>query len=320
MIKDDKDFRESHAALGDLYEAVAALRREYAATNPRAFQLLCEGPLQEIARISTEIDQYTGVALAEANDPAIWLRLEGERARWKETSSSVLAAFLDALRKGVQSISAFNSTKASRGRPPADLQRACDFELVAFQPGSFNVGLRLPQTRQMQMFPEEVLNEVQSALKEYLQLAIWVSSIQGSDELTKLFPDVAKRRVALRAFKPIIPRANGGISFVELSGREVPEARVVRIVHGTVSRVTTALHEAVSEEERQHVGNVREMDLDKRSFILRNVEGHREVKCTFSEDMQSVAASYLGKRVRVIGIQSSARGSLQVTDIDRETG
>lgn len=320
MIKDDKGLMESHAALGDLYEAIAALKREYAEANLRAFQLLSEGPLQEIKRIQAEIDQYTGLALVEANDPSLWLRLEGERARWRETPSSVLAAFLDALRKGVQSIGAFNNTKVSRGRPPAELQRACDFELVAFQPGSFKVGLRLPQARQMVMFPDDTLNEVRLALREYLELAIWVSSVQGQDALTRLFPDAAKRRVALRAFKPIIPRANGGINYVELSGCEVPETRVIRIVHGTVSRVTTALHEAVSAEERQFVGDVREMDLDKKRFILRNVEGAREVRCMFSEDMQPIASSYLGKRVRVIGIQSTAEGPLQVTDIDRETG
>src|SRR5438094_579807 len=108
MISSDRELQQAQEALSDLYRALASLKHE-AGENSRSFALLAEGPLHEIARIQAEIDAYVGVSLLRYEVP-LWLRLVGPRARWGEMPSSVLTAFLDAFRKGVQSVATYDLT------------------------------------------------------------------------------------------------------------------------------------------------------------------------------------------------------------------
>ena len=45
--------------LGRMNEALAALRRECLPSQPKKFAILAEGPLEEIRRLQTEIEQLT---------------------------------------------------------------------------------------------------------------------------------------------------------------------------------------------------------------------------------------------------------------------
>lgn len=218
MIQNDRELTKAHEALGTLYRALASLRSETAGLSPQAFALLAEGPLHEIQRIQCEIESYTGVDIAQREQAPLWLSLAGPKAKWGETPASVLTAFLDALRKGVQLVAAYNATGRVAGRPPLDLQRACDVELVAFQPGSLRVGMRLPEPEQLALFPQGYWPTARKALNEFLSAADWAASGSSLAELATRFQDTSKRRVVLRSLKPFVPRPQGGIDYLELSG------------------------------------------------------------------------------------------------------
>ncbi len=319
-LLNDRELARAHDALGNLYRALAALRVRYAESNPRAFELLAEGPLQEIRRIRHEIEEYTGFALAEDLEARLWLRLEGPRAKWRETPASVLTAFLDALRKGVQAVAGFIVAGKVTARPSLALQEACNFELVAFRPGSFGVGLRLPSGYQLEMFETEAVAAARRALDDFLLAARWASSKGTPDELLSLFPEAPRQRTILRALKPFVPRQNGGIDRVVLYGSDVP-GEPVQLTQDAAVSIRKAFEAAVSEHEIQYVGEIREMDLDKKSFKLRQVPDVGEVPCRFGEDFLPIAQGLLGKRVRVIGIRSagptSAKAPLQLVDLER---
>ncbi|MCI0418238.1 MAG: hypothetical protein L0312_03275, partial [Acidobacteria bacterium] len=286
-----------------------------------AFALLAEGPLHEIRRIQSEIEVYTGADIAQQEQAPLWLRLAGRRARWGETPASVLTAFLDALRKGVQTIAAYNATGRVAGRPPLDLQRACDVELVAFQPGSLRVGMRLPEPEQLEIFAQGYWPRAHEALKEFLVVADWASSASSLEELATRFHDISKRRVVLRSLKPFVPRPQGGIDYLELSGAALPERRTIRLSQEAVQRISDAFETAISEREERFEGEIREMDLDRQTFRLRNVPVVNEVPCRYGDDLAPTASVLLGKRVRVIGIRAvsadTAVGFLEVVDLER---
>ncbi len=320
-IHDDRALAKAHEALGNLHRALASLRSETAESSPGAFAVLAEGPLHEIHRIQSEIEAYTGADIAQRELAPLWLRLAGRRARWGETPASVLTAFLDTLRKGVQAIAGYNATGRAAGRPPLDLQRACDVELVAFQPGSFQVGMRLPEPEQLQLFAQGFWLHAREALNEFLAVADWASSASSLEELSTRFHDTTKRRVVLRALKPFVPRAHGGIDYLELSGSAVPERRTIRLSQEAVQRVSEAFETAISDREERFEGDIREMDLDRQTFRLRNVPTVNEVPCRFGDDLAPTASTLLGKRVRVIGTRSvstdAAIGPLEVVDLER---
>src|SRR5207247_1306394 len=106
--------------------------------------------------------------------------LQRSEVTWPDAPTSVVTAFLDAFRKGVQVVAEFISTGQLTTRPTSDLKRACDLRVVGFEPGSLKIGMRLPEPDQDDAGQadgdEEPLAE--RALAEYLQVASWVASEQ----------------------------------------------------------------------------------------------------------------------------------------------
>ncbi|MGB7540733.1 MAG: hypothetical protein WBM28_01805 [Burkholderiales bacterium] len=322
MIRDDQDLTRANAALGDLYRALAALRREYAETHAPTFTLLAEGPLQEIARIQADIDVYSGASLAAHDQAPLWIRLVGPKARWGEMPASIVTAFLDALRKGVQSIAGFRTSERRAGRPSAELQLACDFEVSLFLPGSFEVGVRLPEPDQREFFPTEFRVVAEAALQEFLVAAEWAGRPNPQlEQLETAIPEAQSRRVALRAIKPFVPRRQGGVDFVDLYGSATARSGRIHLAPGAADSIAKALTESIDESEEVVEGDIREMDLDKRTFRLRNVAEVGEVHCRFGDDLLATASELLGKRVRVIGTRRSTsrgtKGALSVTDLEK---
>ena len=322
MIRSHDDLLRSLAALGDLHAAVAALRREYAETSMATFALLAEGPLHSIAQIQQDINAFTGANLAAREQAPLWIRLVGPRARWGETPSSVVTAFLDALRKGVQTIASSLAARNNLGRPPTELQLACDFEVALFAEGSFEVGVRLPDPEQGDFFPVQFQESARHALQEFLTTAAWAARpLPLVKDLETLIPEAKARRVALRAIKQFVPRKEGGINFVELYGSDLRSAERIHLTPEASSVITQALAEAVDEKEEVVEGEIREMDLDKRTFRLRNVQGQGDVTCKFGEELLPTAAELLGKRVVAIGLRrtsvSGPKGPLIVTDLEK---
>ena len=60
MIANERELNQCVESLKLLYGALAALRRDILPINPQRFALYAEGPQDEIARIQSEIDEYTG--------------------------------------------------------------------------------------------------------------------------------------------------------------------------------------------------------------------------------------------------------------------
>jgi len=61
MIGDDKELQQCLEQLDRMYRALATLRADIAPFNPLNFQLLAEGPIEEIRRLRREVDEYLGI-------------------------------------------------------------------------------------------------------------------------------------------------------------------------------------------------------------------------------------------------------------------
>jgi hypothetical protein len=66
MISNDAEFNQSIEQLDRMYRAVAELRARVGSVNSPQFQLLAEGPVEEIRRLRHEIDVYLGVSAVDA--------------------------------------------------------------------------------------------------------------------------------------------------------------------------------------------------------------------------------------------------------------
>lgn len=305
MIRDEAELAQASEQVTRLYGMLSALRRELDAKSPRSFELLAESALDELQRLQIEIEEYVGAAKLMARDVDLWVGLRGVAVKWRETPTSVLTAFLDSFRRGVQAIA--ESTRSGRFgfRPTDELKRACDFRLVELEPGSLQIGLRVPEEGRGQgdLFGGEDVGIATKALREFLAGAEWVASGASVEELATRFGEPRHRRHVLRALKPFVPRPRGEVESVELYGRSVPSDRRITLTRGAGARIEAAFEVALAGREERFVGDVREIDLDRRTFRLRNVEGLGELVCMYSPEMAAAAKGALEKRVAVVGVR-----------------
>jgi hypothetical protein len=58
MIQNDPQLQQAIEQIERLYRGLDALRADILPKNPRNFALFAEGPLDEIRKLQSEIDQY----------------------------------------------------------------------------------------------------------------------------------------------------------------------------------------------------------------------------------------------------------------------
>ena len=95
---------------------------------------------------------------------------------------------------------------------------------------------------------------------------------------------------------------------VELSGRAVPRSKTIRLTKASHERIDHAIDALAAEQVEEHVGDLREIDLDSLSLIVRPTEDVREVRCTFEEDLLGAAKEGLDRRVRITGVRRIEAG------------
>jgi hypothetical protein len=330
MITNDTELQHSLDQLSRMYRALATLRSEIEPASPGRFALMAEGPLDEIRRLMEEIECYTGVLRAEEVEADVWLRVEGRNVAWPEAPTSVLTALLDAFRKGVQAVAEFLATGRLTTRPTKDIKRSCDLRVVSFRAGSLKIGMSLPDEAEPGLFPSEQDAVAHRALAQYLEVASWVASDAPLNDLEGNITDPGKRRLLLNALKPFVPRPRGDVQLVEISGRMAPQHRAIRLGREATQRIDQAIDRAVNEKSEEYEGDLREIDLDNLSFILRNIGDVQEVRCSFEEELLEAAKEALDRRVRVSGIRKIETGRrvspslrvirLELLDDDDPTG
>jgi hypothetical protein len=301
MITNDEQLQQAVEQLGHMYRALAALRAEVLPVNARQFALMAEGPIDEIRRLQAQIAAYAGREAAEEYDADVWLRLYGRDIEWPEVPTSVLTAALDGFRKGVQMVAQLISSDQVMTRPRRELRRACDMRVVAFRPGSLRVGLRLPDESEVEFAASREKSLGHQALVTYLDVAAWVSSEGDLPDPVQQIEHAQERRLFLDALKPLVPRPRGDIESVEISSRLIPDGRTIRLTRAVYHRLVQALDRPAAEDVETYMGHLREINLDHRTFTLRDVNEVSTIRCTFPDDLLETTRAALGRRIRVSG-------------------
>jgi len=136
----------------------------------------------------------------------------------------------------------------------------------------------------------------------------WVGSDDPASALEQLIPDPQQRRIVLNGLKPFVPRPRGDVERIKLSGRAVPRSAKIQLTRGANGRIDQAIDRIAAEQVEEHEGDLREIDLDKLSFVLRNTENVRKIPCTFEEDLLEMAKEARDRRFQVTGVRRVVEG------------
>lgn len=305
MISSDEELQQAVEQMQRLYRVLASQRRELAEVgNPGLFAVVAEGPLDLLHQLQQQVDAYVGVAALREQEADVWLRIHGPEIVWDDAPTSVLTAFVDSLRKGVQMVAEFVDTGTLTTRPTNELKHACDLRLVGLAPGSVQIGLRLPFTGAAAA--KHAVAE--AALARYLDVVAWAAADEDRD-LDAQIPDLSERKVLLNAVKPLLPPKRGGVDFIELRGRRVGN-RPMRLTRQTHQRLDDALDRLVVAADRIEIrtGVLREIDLDERTFLLRHGDDPAQIRCSFPDELYEVAKEAFDRPVRVSGAMRTPGG------------
>jgi hypothetical protein len=217
-----------------------------------------------------------------------------------------LTALLDAFRKGVQAVAEYLAKGKLARRPPAALKALCDWRLVALQPGSLRVGIRLPDSSQKQLF-EDIAPDVRRATSEFLTVAAWAGEQADLGKLDQHMPDREYRRILLNAVKSFAPRPRGTVERVTVSGQMAPERPIV-LTKASSPWIDRAIDRTAEAQVEDHIGDLREIDLDNLTLTMRNVGDVQEVHCQFDPSLLEAAKEALDRRVKVSGVREVGLG------------
>ncbi len=320
MIQSEAQLSQAREAMTRLESALQALRLRIAPKNTALFEAMAQDYVAGIRTLRAEIDAYTGLSLADEQQAPLWMVLDGSGKLKGDISSRLLAEWLDRLRKAVFGVTSYLETGTIRrgGRPDRALVEATDFRVLLLKPGSIKVGLRLPPAEsQGDLFQDEQVPAARRAIDHLLRMTAWAAS--GSDALpTDEFPDNDTASVVAAELLELVPSARSIVKTVAFSGAIVPSTAPLVLVQPAQDKLEGLVSLLAKTTEDRVRGTMREIDLDRQRFILRERgEGMGDLRCIVPEELMRRAEELLGRQVEVEGTVSSARPStLNVTRLD----
>ncbi len=273
-----EELTQAQDRISRLYRIVAEIRGDDA--SPFMKQLMLEGPVAEIEKLSTAISGYLKLEDVRFAAFPLSLRVDSATRPIHHYSTQLLTPLVDGVRRGVQAIAGFMESGAVPEKPTRRLSRACDLELALVGRGSLRVGLALPP-----LTDEPDLNlAVANAAQLFANASTWAANLDDQDGpltgIESVHRDQALQAIALSEVIRIVPGARSDYDFVDLSGSLVRSVNTVRLTERVRDRIFQAIEAMPPNPPVEYTGIVRELDLDELRMKLRTEEGGT-IPCRF---------------------------------------
>jgi hypothetical protein len=239
-----------------------------------------------------------GVRLRLEHSPAITTRAIGESIGRGTAPASVVAWVADSTRKAIKVLLDYMFEFDKGGRPTDEARSLYDLPVRSLAFHSFEVGLGLPESQMGREKVQQAVTLLQSGFD-------WLAS----DPSEPFLPNSsAEERIAvLAALKTLAPPKHGLIERVEVGG--LCMRRVGNLDRAARAKLQTEITAVHAETPITLVGRVRELDRDRGTFILRDVNDRPEIRGVISQETVDEFVEYFitEQRVAVIGVQRSSR-------------
>lgn len=248
-----------------------------------------------------------GTPLLPEHQIAFSAKAVGDDIRLGSVPSSVVSFVAEAARSSLKAILDHVMAVRSEGRP-SDARRALyDLPVQQIRCASFEIGLAAPPD---DLFQNE---SVAQALSHLAKGLAWAEMESDTAELIADGGEVEELAI-LRATLALTPPTSGVITGMEVSGHWL-NGRRYYLSKNSRAKVSRRLRRLQTEEIVVHRGRIGEIDDDKLSFTLRDVDGGSERKGTFPEilldDMRT--HYYEATRIEISGVVRN--GKLHVTAV-----
>lgn len=315
MITNDEELAFVRKQLARVEAALDSLRQDVKPKNERTYQVMAVSYVDAIQELRTQVEAYLGVGLGSALERApLVISLEGPEVALGRTSSGVVTRIIDAFRRGLQSlVEAMENAGApsSARRKERWIERICDLPLAGLAPGSVQVMFERPQGDGL--FSEEeqkALDRAVEALFDGLEWAEAEPDAPAARSLAQL--SEATRWTVLKVVSHLLPPQSGPVErlgFQRRSGQASAPVRRAALTARMRRRVRDEIARLSADQKYTEVdGVVRSIDLDARTFVLRDrPEGAADLPCEYGEGIEEAVKESLDRRVRVSGVLEYSR-------------
>ena len=277
--------------------AVEALERAGKMTADEFFALENNGYLAKLDELYTEDFQLARLLdesdlILHAEGPAVSQRLPDLRA------TTWLYETADRQLRELSIAPMMLSDKESRA-----IRNKIDLRMTGMAPGSIRAGFKLmpPQADLFDDDTETVTQSMRSRMHRLTQLPEYIREGEIDAMVHELFTDPVELDTTIQVAHDLAPTGRRGIDAVEMS---VPGERPARLSPHERNVLRQAIQRPDLENKKhgRFVGEIREFDLDKRRFHLRNIEGVGTLRCVLDETPDKGRVKELiGETVRVEG-------------------
>jgi hypothetical protein len=248
-----------------------------------------------------------GTPLLPEHRIAFRTRAVGDGIALGSVPCSVIAFVANAAKSSLKAVLDHALAANSEGRP-TDAQRALyDLPVQQLRFASFEVGLAAPR---QDLFPNDT---VMRAVGDLATGLAWAEDIQSNEVLAA--DDDAKTEAILRATLALTPPTHGAITSVEVGGYWL-KGQSFTLTRKSRTKVANRLRQLKEEEIVVLDGRIGEIDDDKLSFTLRDVDGGgSEQRGNFPEELLDDMRLhyYEESRIRISGVKRA--GKLRVTAV-----
>jgi hypothetical protein len=248
-----------------------------------------------------------GTMLLPSLEPLLTLRAIGDEIIPGQIPGSVIRTCVESMQKTFKFLSEYVLGQQSQvGRPDEFLRRLFDLptQRVAF--ASFEISFRMP-IEEKNLFTAcgektsetETLEQVGALLSKGLK---WLGSAAAEEGLYS-HKDPEEGAVLLRALKELTPSSQGCIERLELNGRLIGNrAKPLILDRAARKRVNDAIRIGSLEPKLlQLEGRIRELDKDRLSFELREIDGPSQTqRFVFDEELLEEVFQSFEANVRVL--------------------
>lgn len=305
MIRNEEELKMTRKQLERVEAALAALRVRVHPLNPQRFGLMAEGFVYQIRNLRGEIDEYLGVSEAQAAQVDLLLRLIGPRVHLGSVPTSVVTQMLDQLRQSLAAIgNRVRSGPSWRpGRRHPILEALCDPSIVSWEAGSVRLGLDLPIYVQPSL--PGVPGSVEADVAQAAGLLVDGLAVGATGAIPASLKDEDLRRFVLGRVIKLAPSGRGPLAALEVSGRLVQAPEPYRLDSRSRTRIRKEMLRPAPGQVTTEEGTVREIDLDRLSFDLRErPDGREQLRCDFPLELLEEAKAALGQWVLITGTLS----------------
>jgi hypothetical protein len=235
-----------------------------------------------------------GTLLYPELEPVLSARVIGASIGRATTPASVIAYAADSIRKAIKTLLEHLLDVENLGRPSDALRELYDLPAQRLAFNSFEIAFSAPRQLAVDQSLVNAIELLQRGLK-------WA----GNDDATPIAGmSDTERNALLRAILELTPPSAGPIENVDVGGRWLPRGPT-RLTRASRRRVRDELKRLHVEKVVTVEGRVGEFDRDHYSFILRDVEGRKDISCAFSEELfdDVMDAFNSGERVRIVGVE-----------------